>query len=201
MSLPDTVPVLRELRLRNFRNFQDVSLSIPPAGAAVIGDNGSGKTNLLEAIYYLEIFRSFRGAPDDQLVRFGCDAFHIRGVFHDPSAGRDLEISVGYEAKSTGDSAIAVGRLAQARGASARAPLGEGFGLGADEGRVGRVTEVVVRAEQQHRPAVETAVVWRPSAASPVLRRFLRLALSTPEPDVLGPERARRGRAGRTGRR
>lgn len=48
---------------------------------------------------------------------------------------------------------------------------------------------------RQHRPAVETAVVWRPSATSPVLRRFLRLALSTPEPDVLGPERARRGRA------
>ena len=48
---------------------------------------------------------------------------------------------------------------------------------------------------RQHRPAVETAVVWRPSATSPVLRRFLRLALSTPEPDVLGPERARRGRS------
>jgi DNA-binding transcriptional LysR family regulator len=45
---------------------------------------------------------------------------------------------------------------------------------------------------RQHRPAVETAVVWRPSATSPVLRRFLRLALSTPEPDVLGPGRARR---------
>ena len=100
MSLPDTVPVLRELRLRNFRNFQDVTLSIPPAGAAVIGDNGSGKTNLLEAIYYLEIFRSFRGATDEQLVRFGCDAFHIRGVFHDPAAGRDLEISVGFELKT-----------------------------------------------------------------------------------------------------
>ena len=100
MSLPDTVPVLRELRLRNFRNFRDVTLSIPPAGAAVIGDNGSGKTNLLEAIYYLEIFRSFRGATDEQLVRFGCDAFHVRGVFHDPSTGRDLEIAAGYEAKS-----------------------------------------------------------------------------------------------------
>ena len=48
---------------------------------------------------------------------------------------------------------------------------------------------------RQHRPAVETAVVWRPSATSPVLRRFLRLALSTPEPDVLGPGRARRGRS------
>jgi DNA-binding transcriptional LysR family regulator len=45
---------------------------------------------------------------------------------------------------------------------------------------------------RQHRPAVETAVVWRPSATSPVVRRFLRLALSTPEPDVLGPGHRRR---------
>jgi DNA-binding transcriptional LysR family regulator len=44
---------------------------------------------------------------------------------------------------------------------------------------------------RQHRPAAETAIVWRHSTTSPVLRRFLRLALSTPEPDVLGPLRAR----------
>ncbi|MEO5509388.1 MAG: DNA replication and repair protein RecF [Longimicrobiales bacterium] len=100
MTLSDTVPVLRELRLRNFRNFEDVHLVFPAAGAAVIGDNGSGKTNLLEAIYYLEIFRSFRGSSDDQLVRFGAEAFHIRGVFYDPVASRDLEITAAYESKT-----------------------------------------------------------------------------------------------------
>ena len=99
MTLPDTVPILRELRLRNFRNFTDVHLVFPKEGAAIIGDNGSGKTNLLEAIYYLEIFRSFRGATDEQLVRFGADAFHIRGVFHDPSSNRDLEITAAYAPK------------------------------------------------------------------------------------------------------
>jgi DNA replication and repair protein RecF len=97
MTLSDSVPVLRELRLRNFRNFEDVHLVFPAAGAAIIGDNGSGKTNLLEAIYYLEIFRSFRGATDEQLVRFGADAFHIRGIFHDPASGRDTEITAAYE--------------------------------------------------------------------------------------------------------
>lgn len=99
--------VCRELRLRQFRNFTEIELDFPPEGVAIIGDNGSGKTNLLEAIYYLEIFRSFRGAPDEQLVRFGMDAFHVRGrlVRTDPTTGepagksRMLTVEAGYEAK------------------------------------------------------------------------------------------------------
>jgi DNA-binding transcriptional LysR family regulator len=50
---------------------------------------------------------------------------------------------------------------------------------------------LVVLPLRQHRRAVETAIVWRRDATSPVLRRFLRLALATPEPDVLGPALAR----------
>jgi DNA replication and repair protein RecF len=90
--------VLANLRLRQFRNFSELELNIPPAGVAIIGENGSGKTNLLESIYYLEIFRSFRGALDEQLVRFGADAFHVRGRI--AKQDRALEIGVGYEARS-----------------------------------------------------------------------------------------------------
>lgn len=96
MNTPPSL-VCRELRLRQFRNFAELDLVFPATGAAVIGPNGSGKTNLIEALYYLEIFRSFRGASDDQLVRFGGEAFHIRGRFEDPSSGRELEITAAYE--------------------------------------------------------------------------------------------------------
>ncbi len=48
-----------------------------PDGIAVVGDNGHGKTNLLEAIAYLELLRSMRGARDRDLVQFGADAFHV----------------------------------------------------------------------------------------------------------------------------
>ncbi|HEX2167670.1 MAG TPA: DNA replication and repair protein RecF [Longimicrobiales bacterium] len=95
-----TALVLRELRLRNFRNFAALDLQVPEAGAAIIGDNGSGKTNLLEAIHYLEIFRSFRGAADEQLVRFGAEAFHVRGVFEDRATRRSLEITAAYEPRT-----------------------------------------------------------------------------------------------------
>lgn len=89
-----------QIRLRNFRNFAETELEFPPAGVAIIGDNGSGKTNLLEAIYYLEIFRSFRGAPDEQVVRFGADAFHIRARFEEAGDGETVEVTAAYETRS-----------------------------------------------------------------------------------------------------
>jgi DNA replication and repair protein RecF len=90
--------VLTNLRLRQFRNFDELDLNFPRAGVAIIGENGSGKSNLLESIYYLEIFRSFRGAADDQIVRFGQTAFHVRGRVD--STDRTEEIEVGYELRA-----------------------------------------------------------------------------------------------------
>ena len=70
---------MRKLELRHFRNLGVQELHFPPEGVAVVGDNAQGKTNLLEAIYYLESFRSFRGAGDVELTAFSEDVFHIRG--------------------------------------------------------------------------------------------------------------------------
>ncbi len=62
--------------------------------------------------------------------------------------------------------------------------------LPADQGAlVGE--RLVTRPLKQHTAVVETAVCWRADEDSPVLRRFLRTALATPEPDVLSPEHAR----------
>lgn len=88
----------RQVRLRQFRNFAELELAFPPEGAAIIGENGSGKTNLVEALYYCEIFRSFRGAPDEDLVRFGEDTFHIRCRIE--SAGTEREITAGFQRTS-----------------------------------------------------------------------------------------------------
>jgi DNA replication and repair protein RecF len=100
MTASPSALVCREIRLRQFRNFAELELRFPAAGVAVVGDNGSGKTNLLEALHYLEIFRSFRGASDEQLVRFGAEAFHIRGGFEDPATGRGVEITAAYEPRT-----------------------------------------------------------------------------------------------------
>jgi DNA replication and repair protein RecF len=69
--------VLQTLALRDFRNLARVSLEVPREGMAIVGDNGHGKTNLVEAIYYLQLLRSVRGARDQDVVRFGAPGFHI----------------------------------------------------------------------------------------------------------------------------
>lgn len=71
---------LKGLSLRGFRNLGARDLEIPHEGVALVGDNAQGKSSFLEAIYYLETFRSFRGARDEQLVAFGEDVFRIGGT-------------------------------------------------------------------------------------------------------------------------
>jgi DNA replication and repair protein RecF len=85
---------LDRLVVRDFRNLAHVELEPPEAGLVVVGENGQGKTNLLEAIHYLAILRSARGARDVDLVRFGAAAFHIGATVE--TNGRH-EIGVGFE--------------------------------------------------------------------------------------------------------
>jgi len=64
--------------LTDFRNYETAELA-PAAGlTVVVGGNGEGKTNLLEAVGYLAMLSSFRGAPGDALVRDGREAGVVR---------------------------------------------------------------------------------------------------------------------------
>ena len=87
------------LTLTSFRNYARASLDVHVDGAALLGDNGHGKTNLLEAIYYLELFRSARGARDKDLVRFGDVGFHISATL-DGSPRGALNITAGFDAST-----------------------------------------------------------------------------------------------------
>ena len=88
---------LDRISIRDFRNLERVDLQLPAEGVAIIGDNGHGKTNLLEAIYYLQIMRSIRDARDQDLTRFDATGFHIAAKVHEPD---EHEISVGFERSS-----------------------------------------------------------------------------------------------------
>lgn len=87
--------MLHQLALRDFRNFESLDVALPDSGLAIVGENGHGKTNLLEAISYLGLFRSFRGARDADVIRFGAPAFHVRARLTSPASFNT--VSVGFE--------------------------------------------------------------------------------------------------------
>jgi DNA replication and repair protein RecF len=69
---------LRRLWLTDFRSYEQLTLELPTGLTAVLGPNGEGKTNLLEAIAYLATLSSFRGAPAEALVRRGAAGAVVR---------------------------------------------------------------------------------------------------------------------------
>ncbi len=90
--------LLRELKIEGFRNLADTELRFDDRGQLILGDNGQGKTNLLEAIYYLTILRSFRGAADQECLRFGGEHFNLRAHWLD-DLGRPESLSAGYDGR------------------------------------------------------------------------------------------------------
>lgn len=69
---------LTRLWLTDFRSYHDVDVSFDAGLTAVLGPNGQGKTNLMEAIAYLATLGSFRGAPNEALVRVGAERAIVR---------------------------------------------------------------------------------------------------------------------------
>jgi DNA replication and repair protein RecF len=72
---------LKKLNIFNFRNYDQVGVEFNSSIHCLLGKNGSGKTNLLDAIYYLSFTRSSLIASDTQNIRNGEGLFSIRGTF------------------------------------------------------------------------------------------------------------------------
>ena len=71
------------LKLYNFRNYDSLNLEFSSKQNIIIGQNGSGKTNIVEAIYVLAITRSFRGSLDKVLIKNGKDVMSVEGSVKD----------------------------------------------------------------------------------------------------------------------
>lgn len=89
MVAPPTVAArLRALTLRDFRNVAHAEIDCAGDGIVVLGENGHGKSNLIEAIAYLRLLRSQRAPRDRDLIRFGEPAFHVAAELDGTSAHR-----------------------------------------------------------------------------------------------------------------
>jgi len=99
--------IITHLELVDFRNYTAGSFDLRPGTTAVVGLNGQGKTNFAEALAYLSTLDSFRGAPDEALIRVGADTAVIRAtVRHDD----DREILVEAEINRLGRNRVLVNR-------------------------------------------------------------------------------------------
>lgn len=61
--------IVKKLVLRNFRNYDYVDVEFDPKLNIIVGDNAAGKTNLVEAIYFLSLARSFRTSENGELIK------------------------------------------------------------------------------------------------------------------------------------
>ena len=64
---------LNNLKLRGFRNYTELDADFVPGVNLILGDNAQGKTNLLEAIFYLSTGHGFRTRKESELLQFGAD--------------------------------------------------------------------------------------------------------------------------------
>lgn len=87
------VLILEELHLYNFRNYSEATIVPSSKITCFTGKNGSGKTNLLDAIYYLGNTRSYFNTQDTHNIRFEEREFLVRGRFKRSKRQEDISIA------------------------------------------------------------------------------------------------------------
>ncbi|MCL2367749.1 MAG: DNA replication/repair protein RecF [Oscillospiraceae bacterium] len=93
--------ILNTLSITGFRNYDTDQVSFDPGTNVIIGRNGQGKTNLLEAIYYLTGARSFRTRFDRELVGHERDSAKVRAEIFSEDREQTIEIALQRGRKKT----------------------------------------------------------------------------------------------------
>ena len=82
--------IIKKLTLKNFRNYDFAELEFSDSRNLFFGENAQGKTNLLEAVFYLSCLKTFRGSRDSDVIKTGCSEASIKGIFD--CYGRKIEV-------------------------------------------------------------------------------------------------------------
>ena len=92
------MPILEKIVISNFRNIEFQELSFSPNLNCISGNNGEGKTNLLDAIYYLSMTKSAFSASDRYNFRYGAEEFSLGGLYRMPNGTESrFSVSVGLK--------------------------------------------------------------------------------------------------------
>lgn len=86
--------LLKEIKLINFRNFEKSDFTFNPYLTVIIGDNAKGKTNLLEAIYFLVNSLGFRECKEEELINFNKEKASVEGTFVNKEEKNNLRVNL-----------------------------------------------------------------------------------------------------------
>lgn len=86
---------LKHLSLVNYKNFDSITLEFDPVINCLVGNNGVGKTNILDAIYHLSFGKSYFNPVSTQNIKYHADFFMLDGEFE--KEGRNEKITCGYK--------------------------------------------------------------------------------------------------------
>ena len=111
--------VCDRIEIQNFRNVESASVSFTEGVNLLHGDNAQGKTNLLEAIYFTALGKSFRPAKEAELIRFGEGSAHIVNEFRDSVRRQSLSFRLfaGQGRRIVEQNGVRVGRMSEMVGA------------------------------------------------------------------------------------
>ena len=90
--------ILKELTLRDWRNYDCTTITLHPTLNVFLGPNGQGKTNLLESIFYLCYGKNFRGNKDRELVHWNRQFFRLEALFALDETSRTHHLEIYYDA-------------------------------------------------------------------------------------------------------
>ncbi len=91
---------VKKLTLRDFRNHHYKTFDFNPGLNVITGPNASGKTNIVESIYYLSLARSFRGVEDEELIKDGLNYGTIDATIMEGKIKRDIRILITKKGRS-----------------------------------------------------------------------------------------------------
>lgn len=94
----DKMPALKKIVVQNFRNIAFQELSFSPNINCISGNNGEGKTNLMDAVWYLSMTKSAFASSDRFNFRHGTDTFAVSGTYS-MNMGPDVRFSVQVDGK------------------------------------------------------------------------------------------------------
>ena len=128
---------LRKLKVINFKNIREATLQFSPKINCILGNNGGGKTNLLDAIYYLSMTKSFFNIPENYAVTFGEQSMGLIGDYMLQEKSERIHLAI---------------KLPDAAGASQQSPQASQQGIGENQpgsSQLGTTTSQPARNEKQ----------------------------------------------------